>query len=81
VQRGDLNETVPREEVGRLLSERVKSIVGSRSIRELDRVQIAQLRILDDLAWELLGVALSDLIQPDASASDDEQLPLWSNDG
>ncbi len=80
-RRNDAHEGIPREQVGRLLSERVKSILGSRSIRELDRTQIAQLRTIDDLAWELLGVALGDIIQRDASSSDDEQLPLWSGDG
>ena len=81
MERGDAHESIPREDVARLLSERATAITGNRSIRELDRVQIAQLRIIDDLAWEILGVALGDVIQPDASSSEDEQLPLWSGDG
>ena len=80
-RRNDAHETIRTEEVVRLLSERAESIVGRRSIRELDRVQIAQLRIIDDLAWELLGVALGDLIQRTPNPTDDEQLTLWSGDG
>ena len=80
-RRDDAHETIPREQVVRLLSERAKSIVGNRSIRELDRTQIAQLGIIDDLAWEILGVALGDILQPSADHTDDEQLRLWSGDG
>ena len=57
------------------------AITGNRSIRELDRTQIAQLRIVDDLAWELLGVALGDLIERTPNPTDDDQLTLWSDDG
>ncbi len=80
-RRNDVHESIPREEVERLLSERAKSIVGNRSIRELDRTQIAQLGIIDDLAWELVGVALGDIIQRTPNPTDDEQLPLWSGHG
>lgn|GEM_PF-6504367 len=80
-RRNDAHESIPREEVVRLLSERAMAITGNRSIRELDRTQIAQLRIIDDLAWELLGVALGDIIQPSPNPTDDEQLFLWSRDG
>lgn len=81
MERIDTYESIPREQVVRLLSERAMAITGNRSIRELDRTQIAQLRIIDDLAWDILGVALGDVIQPDASSTEDEQLPLWSRDG
>lgn len=77
----DAHESFPREEVVRLLSERAMAITGNRSTRELDRTQIAQLRILDDLAWELLGVALGDIIQRAPNPTDDEQPTLWSGDG
>ncbi len=80
-RRGDTYESIPREQVVRLLSERAMTITGNRSMRELDRVQIAQLSIIDDLAWELLGVALGDILQPSPKRTDDEQLPLWSGDG
>jgi len=80
-RRNDAHESIPREEVVRHLSERAMAITGNRSIRELDRTQIAQLRIVDDLAWELLGVALGDLIERTPNPTDDDQLTLWSGDG
>lgn len=77
----DAHETIRREEVERLLLERAMVVTGNRSIRELDRTQMAQLGIIDDLAWELLGVALGDIIQRTPNPTDDEQLPLWSSHG
>lgn len=66
---------------GEALEPALLPIVGNRSIRELERSQIAQLGIIDDLAWELLGVALGDVIQRTPNPTDDEQLSLWSGDG